>query len=148
MERRIGEKTSKNLKEDIIQKNPDQLELSAYSIELSPIFYPDLGSASDWSCRVGNLIQPIRGTTQIWVVRRHQQCRIQTLRYKGGGRLSRPLDKGVSGLQKNFSALRASVWSKNKVGPAPLGPSPGSATDQYKIFCARFSDVIWRGNQW
>ena len=22
--------------------------------------YPDLGCASDWSCRVGNLIQPIR----------------------------------------------------------------------------------------
>ena len=34
--------------------------------------YPDLGSASDWSCRVGNLIQPIRSTTQIWVVMRHQ----------------------------------------------------------------------------
>ena len=34
--------------------------------------YPDLGSASDWSCRVGNLIQPIRRTTQIWVVTRHQ----------------------------------------------------------------------------
>ena len=34
--------------------------------------YPDLGSASDWSCRVGNLIQPIRNTTQIWVVTRHQ----------------------------------------------------------------------------
>ena len=27
---------------------------------------------SDWSCRVGNLIQPIRSTTQIWVVTRHQ----------------------------------------------------------------------------
>ena len=24
--------------------------------------YPDLGSASDWSCRVGNLIQPITQT--------------------------------------------------------------------------------------
>ena len=34
--------------------------------------YPDLGSASDWSCRVGNLIQPIRSTTRIWVVTRHQ----------------------------------------------------------------------------
>ena len=34
--------------------------------------HPDLGSASDWSCRVGNLIQPIRSTTQIWVVTRHQ----------------------------------------------------------------------------
>ena len=36
------------------------------------LHYPDLGSASDWSYRVGNLIQPIRGTTQIWVVTRHQ----------------------------------------------------------------------------
>ena len=34
--------------------------------------YPDVGSASDWSCRVGNLIQPIRSTTQIWVVTRNQ----------------------------------------------------------------------------
>ena len=34
--------------------------------------YPDLSSASDWSCRVGNLIQPIRSTTLIWVVTRHQ----------------------------------------------------------------------------
>ena len=34
--------------------------------------YPDLGRASDRSCRVGNLIQPIRSTTQIWVKTRHQ----------------------------------------------------------------------------
>ena len=34
--------------------------------------YPDLGSASDWSYRVGNLIQPIRSTTQMWVVTRYQ----------------------------------------------------------------------------
>ena len=33
--------------------------------------YPDLGSASDWSCRVGNLIRPTRDTTQIWVVTCH-----------------------------------------------------------------------------
>ena len=26
----------------------------------------------EWSCRVGNLIQPIRSTTQIWVVKRHK----------------------------------------------------------------------------
>ena len=32
----------------------------------------DLGSVSNWSRRVGNLIQPIRSTTQIWVVTRHQ----------------------------------------------------------------------------
>ena len=33
--------------------------------------YPDLGSASDWSCRAGNLIQPIRSTPSIWVVASH-----------------------------------------------------------------------------
>ena len=34
--------------------------------------YPDLSSASDWSCCMGNLIQPIRSTTQMWVVTRHR----------------------------------------------------------------------------
>ena len=34
--------------------------------------YPDQGSASDWSCRLGDLLQPIRSTTQIWVVTCHQ----------------------------------------------------------------------------
>ena len=34
--------------------------------------YPDLGNASEWLCCVGNLIQSIRSTTQIWVVTRHQ----------------------------------------------------------------------------
>ena len=36
------------------------------------LHYPDLGSASDWSCYVGNWIQPIRSTTQIGGVTRHQ----------------------------------------------------------------------------
>ena len=40
--------------------------------------YPDLGSASDWSCRLVNLIQPIRSATQIWVVALYQY-RICTL---------------------------------------------------------------------
>ena len=34
--------------------------------------YPDRVGASDYSCCVGNLIQPIRSTTQTWVVTRHQ----------------------------------------------------------------------------
>ena len=34
--------------------------------------YPDLGTASDWSGRVGNLRQPIKSTTRIWVKTRHQ----------------------------------------------------------------------------
>ena len=34
--------------------------------------YPDLGNAYCWSCRAGNLLQPIRSTVQIWVVTRQQ----------------------------------------------------------------------------
>ena len=33
--------------------------------------YQDLGSTSDWLCSVGNLIQPVRSSTQIWVVMHH-----------------------------------------------------------------------------
>ena len=32
----------------------------------------DQGSASDWLCHLGNLFQPIRSTTQIWVVKCYQ----------------------------------------------------------------------------
>ena len=32
----------------------------------------NLGSASNWSCRVRNLFQPIRSTSLIWVVTRHR----------------------------------------------------------------------------
>ena len=39
---------------------------------LMTCYYPDLGSASDWSCHRGNLLQPIRSTSQIWVITRHQ----------------------------------------------------------------------------
>ena len=34
--------------------------------------YPDLARASDWSCRMGNLTQPIESATQTLVVTRHQ----------------------------------------------------------------------------
>ena len=44
----------------------------------------------------------------------------------------RPLDKvgggGGRSPKKIFSALRASVWSKNKGGEGGLSPSPGPAT--------------------
>ena len=50
-------------------------------------------------------------------------CRIQTLG-GGGGPVIQPLRYGGGPVPpKKFSALRASVWSKNKGGP-----SPGSAT--------------------
>jgi len=34
--------------------------------------YPDLGSASDWLNREGISFQPMRSTSNIWVVTRHQ----------------------------------------------------------------------------
>ena len=34
--------------------------------------YPDEGSASDWLKQISLAARPIRGTTQIWVVTRHQ----------------------------------------------------------------------------
>ena len=35
-------------------------------------YYPDLGSTSDWLCHVWYLLQPIKSTTQTWVVTCHQ----------------------------------------------------------------------------
>ena len=34
--------------------------------------YPDLGSASDWLNQISHAARPIKSTTQIWVVTRHQ----------------------------------------------------------------------------
>ena len=34
--------------------------------------YPDLGSASDWLNQMSHAARPIRSTTRIWVVTRHQ----------------------------------------------------------------------------
>ena len=46
--------------------------------------------------------------------------------------------RGAGSVSKNFfSALWASVWSKNKRGVGPLGPSLGSATD----YCLTYTSV-------
>ena len=34
--------------------------------------YPDLGSTSDWLKQISRVAEPIRRTTEIWVVKRHQ----------------------------------------------------------------------------
>ena len=34
--------------------------------------YLDLGSASDWLKQISHAVRPIRGSTQFWVVTRHQ----------------------------------------------------------------------------
>ena len=41
-------------------------------------YYPELGSASDWLNQISYVAQPIRSTTQFWVVTRHQ-CGISAL---------------------------------------------------------------------
>ena len=41
-------------------------------LSLMTCHYPDLDTASDWSCRLWNLLQPIRSITQIWIVTRNQ----------------------------------------------------------------------------
>ena len=47
-------------------------EIQVQKFHTDDMSYPDLGSASDWSCHVGNLLQPIRSTNQILVATRHQ----------------------------------------------------------------------------
>ena len=42
------------------------------NVILLTFHYPDLGSASNWSCCEENSLQPIRCTAQKWVVTRHQ----------------------------------------------------------------------------
>ena len=64
----------------------------------------------------------------------------------GGGRSSRPLDSGERSPKKVFSALRASVWSKNKGGgPGPPGPSPRPATVWYMPQPISGGDALMHG---
>ena len=65
----------------------------------------------------------------------------------GGTRSSRPLDKG-GGLEKIFSSLLPSVWSKNR-GVGTSGPSPTSATANWEIrhhslvCCCGLADILY-----
>ena len=44
----------------------------SYTFISNGALIPDLGSASDWLNQISHAAQPIRSTTQIWVVTRHQ----------------------------------------------------------------------------
>ena len=52
--------------------------------------YPDLGSASGWLKHIPHVAQPIRNTTQIWVVMQHHYGISSLLRshYAGGPRVA------------------------------------------------------------
>ena len=73
--------------------------------------YLDLGSASDRSCRMGNLIQPIRSTTQIWVVTHHHYG-ISALVYQTsfGGETSGSIAKCLLFSQANLILLWVDNW--------------------------------------
>ena len=74
-------------------------------------FYPDR------SCRVGNLIQPIRSTNQIWVVTRHQ--------YGISALVSRTSFGGETGNSvakcRLFSQGISSYTDVSPVAPTPFG---------------------------
>ena len=71
--------------------------------------FPDLGKASDWSCCVGYLLQPIRGTTQIWFVTRHQY-RLSALVSQTS--LRGETNGGVVKCRLFSQATPASLWHK------------------------------------
>ena len=69
----LARENSRHLATPLLVSPPNDVwETSAKSPWLMTRHYPDLGRASDRSCRVGNLIQPIRSRNQIWIMTRHQ----------------------------------------------------------------------------
>ena len=64
----------------VVSGRNDVWETSAEILHWWRVTYPDVGSPFDRPCvcRVGNLLQPIKSTTQIWVVTR-PQCGISAL---------------------------------------------------------------------
>ena len=64
----------------VVSGRNDVWETSAEILHRWRVTYPDVGSPFDRPCvcRVGNLLQPISSTTQIWVVTR-SQCGISAL---------------------------------------------------------------------
>ena len=57
-----------------LKGNPNDLPIikSVWGVQHYPDHYPDLGSASDWLNQISHAARPIRSTTQVWVVTRHQ----------------------------------------------------------------------------
>ena len=81
--------------------------------------YLDLGSASGWSCGVGNLFQPIRSTTQIWIVTRHQY--------------------GISALLSQTPFRRGDQWCRRGMWAVFSGYS--RAESSYSVFISESSNL-------
>ena len=84
--------------------------------------YPDLGSASDWSCCVGNLSQPTRSTTQIWEVTRHRyEISVLVSQTSFGGKKPLVASPNVGCFRRLILVSR--VWSNCKM-PGTFSPLP------------------------
>ena len=57
-------------------------EERAQKFHTDDVATPELSIASDLSYREGNLLRPIRNTTQIWVVTSHQYVSFSVIRQK------------------------------------------------------------------
>ena len=96
--------------------------------------YPDLGSTSDWSCRVGNLIQQIRSTTQIWVV----------AIFGDPGAVSRAGRKGAT---RVFKRGRKSPWVPTLTGLFVNGQTKAVSwlgTENALYYCAQSANSFSR----
>ena len=62
--------------------------------------YPDLGIASEQSCHKGNLLQPMKSTTQIGVVKHHQHQMSTVILHTSQG-----LSNNLWSFLKNFMIL-------------------------------------------
>ena len=93
-----------------------QLSCSCFAIDNTST--RDRSYATFWTLSMGSISSVLLGLSTV---------PNPDLEISGGPRSSRPLDKTGEGSPKRmFSALRASVWSKNK--DRSPGPSPRSAT--------------------
>ena len=79
--------------------------------------FPDLGSSSDWLKQISHTAQPIRNTTQIWVVARHQYGVFALFSQTLGLGETRPVTRGVHGVRSH--------------PPPPTGPKGPHFDTQY-----------------
>ena len=96
--------------------------------------YTDLGSTSDWSYRVGNLIQQIRSTTQIWVL---------TI-FGDPGAVSRVGRKGAT---RVFKRGRKSPWVPTLTGLFVNGQTKAVSwlgTENALYYCAQSANSFSR----
>ena len=82
--------------------------------------FPDLGSSSDWLKQISHTAQPIRNTTQIWVVAR-LQCGVFALFYQ-----TLRLGETSGGVAKCWLFDQAMYFTECKNVPRPVSYLPGS----------------------